>query len=106
MWAFSPNGSPITGTLEKMTGTALTSCDGFERAPDGKLEYHHIGQTDVDWDSQETDTKDGEPLFVDEDGNSWKASQLILCETEEFEDPAEAARAAANEAEAGNVEPA
>ena len=69
MGKYSPIGSMIRGTLETITGCALISFND-----DGSWDYD--GETDVWWDEQRTLTKDGEDLFVDEAGYSWKASEL------------------------------
>jgi hypothetical protein len=89
MYAWSPTGSGILGTLEIIQGRCDTFRDGFSRAADGTLEYDHSGNgTEMFWDGAETASKDGESLFLDEDGEEWKESELIL--TEDDEPPADA----------------
>ena len=69
----SPTGDEIIGTLEILQGIAnilAISEDGSD------IEY--AGDTDVDWDSQETKTVDGgKTVFVDESGEYWTFDKLI-----------------------------
>lgn len=74
----SPTGSKIIGTYDTIQATALVY--GFRSGPNGLLEYEYAGETEVDWDSQETIMKDGERTFVDGEGNVWRESQLVITE--------------------------
>ena len=73
----SPSGSPIVGTLEKLTGVARCTIHA-----DGVRTYDSGEGTEIDWDSQETVVRDGKVIFVDEDGEEWTFDQL----TQEQED--------------------
>lgn len=70
--AYTPVGKRIIGTLENVTGTALLL--GFD--PETK-EHIYAGQTDIDWNSQvtQTDRLSG-PMYVDEIGDIWFRHQL------------------------------
>ncbi len=54
MQAFAPNGSPILGTLEKLSGRAEITPGSYEKKPDGTLNYDHQGGTEIFYDDQET----------------------------------------------------
>lgn len=75
----SPSGSPIIGTNDLVRATAYIE-DGSFRFLDGKLDFEFIGDSDVDWDSQSTTRINGERTFVDEEGDVWLESQLIITE--------------------------
>lgn len=70
----APNGQVIVGTHE--TASATCSVGGW-RNEDGTIGYDHSGDTDYSDPDTET-TPDGEPLFVDYDGNLWRQSQLFV----------------------------
>jgi hypothetical protein len=85
MIATSPTGVAIIGTLEMVPGTALITTDSFEKNAKGEITFDHDGETEIDWDGQETQTKNGKELFVDEDGGIWTEDQLVLKETDDDE---------------------
>ena len=60
----------IKGTLDTIIGIALIS----DIEPDGAPVY--IGETDVLWDSQESKTRDGETVWISEDGEEYLTSQI------------------------------
>jgi len=70
----APDGTDVVGTLEVVPGTAQVS---GVRLVDGRLDIDHGGETELDWEDQDTVEVDGELIFVDADGSYWKASQLI-----------------------------
>lgn len=88
---FAPDGTRIVSTLEIITGT----CDINDAMPitqkeDGTFEFEWAGGTDVDWDSQETVTRDAtnggfvmQRVFIDEDGGEWLEGELVLREPED-----------------------
>ena len=71
----SPDGVKIIGLQAVIHGVALAT---FGRSPGGTLfDYEYAGETSVDWDSQQTVLNEhGTPLFADEDGGLWSASDL------------------------------
>jgi len=79
--AFSPEGLPIVGTLERVLGV----CPGvFECQADGTIMFEPGGETKLWWDSQETVSRapggnEGEPhrVFLDENMNEWLECDLI-----------------------------
>lgn len=80
----APNGSPIIGTADTIPGTALA--DTYDVEPDGSLTPNYVGETDVYWDGQTTNTDaNGETLYVAEDGNEWPESQLRRVPADEDE---------------------
>jgi hypothetical protein len=73
----APNGELIIGTAEMVLCTA--NIDGI--SDDGMPDY--TGDTDVHWDTQETQTKNGKILFVCESGDEWTFDQLNKVEDDE-----------------------
>ena len=73
----SPNGHRIIGTSDVILATAMIS--GISE--DGEPEYY--GESEVNWDSQETRERDGKILFVCEDGEEWTFDQLKPGEPDE-----------------------
>ncbi len=55
----SPNGSPVTGTVEQMLGVGGIA--GIEVTPDGSWDVEYNGCTDVIWDT-ETSANEGPDL--------------------------------------------
>lgn len=80
MRAFAPNGSPIVGTAEIVYATALVSEASYQRAEDGSLDFEYDGETEIDWDTQETQKEKGQRLFIAEDGQTWRETQIVLRE--------------------------
>lgn len=66
----SPTGSPIVGTLERITGRA--DIQGIH--DDGTPEY--AGNTEIFWDDQATVMRDGKLVFLDFDGGEWTFDEL------------------------------
>jgi len=76
----SPNGSAIVGTYDLVPATARI--DGIH--DDGTPEY--AGESDVWWDDQKTQERDGKILYVDEDAKTWTFDQLTAIPDEEDEE--------------------
>ena len=76
----SKDGSRITGSKERVYGAA--NILDFEE--DGEPNY--AGETDVDWDSQETVMCDGEPIYYDDDGDEYLRSECRLLSEEQYEE--------------------
>jgi hypothetical protein len=74
MKAVSPEGEEIIGTLEIVEGT---SCADVSLSEEGRLKVDYCGQTDVDWNSQQTKTDRGERLFVCSRHAVWRESQVL-----------------------------
>ena len=93
-------GSPIVGTLETLQASARTLEAGFNRDKAGAIEFNHEGYTDVYWNSQQTLTRQGETVFVDEAGDEVVESEIELSDEEAtpFAKPGEAALAGARPA--------
>jgi len=71
-------GRKITGTLEKLLGTANICPDSFEFKDGELVDFDHEGYTNVDWDSQETaKAENGDRIFVDEDGNEVQEKDVV-----------------------------
>jgi len=75
----APNGQQIIGTAEKVLCTA--SIDGID--DDGLPDY--AGGSEVHWDTQETQTRDGKILFVCENGDEWTFDQLTKVDDDDEE---------------------
>lgn len=73
---YAPNGKCITGTLEMIPGIAQVL--NVEVSLDGVLEPVWEGETDVDWDGQETQYEGFERIYIDADGTRWRESELVL----------------------------
>jgi hypothetical protein len=83
MRAYSPTGSLIVGTLERIPGVADIHTDSFARTDQGVVTFEFGGETDVDWDGQETicrPGKDGKSyvVYVDAVGDEWTEDQITL----------------------------
>jgi hypothetical protein len=64
----------IVGTYERVYGT----CRILDPSINGnKIEFEHCGETKMDWDSQETVTRRGQRLFVDDGHNIWTEAQVV-----------------------------
>ena len=74
---YAPTGQRIVGTLERVKGVALIETEVIQH-PNGGLTYVYQGETQIDWDSQQTVEKNGGPVFVDEAGGHWNAAQITL----------------------------
>lgn len=85
MYAYAPNGSPILGTLEQLSGRAEISCDSFKKTGDGKVDFEWEGGTEIFYDDQVTVTLEKERVFLAEDGTEWRESELVLEEEEREE---------------------
>ena len=85
----APNGKEIIGTLEILHGIAMI--DDPHVAGKGEKNNHqrkntkrnrfgfeYAGDTDVNWDGQETVVRKGERIFVDASYDEWPESQLKL----------------------------
>ena len=84
MRAMSPTGAAITGTLEKVYGVAQIGETDWTRAPGtGLLEFEYGGYTEIDWNSQVSVLRDLERVFVDENGEDWLESEIVLEDDEE-----------------------
>lgn len=66
----SPTGSKIIGTLERLTGVATLSTINDDGTP------NYLGKTDIFWDDQETATREGEIIFLDQNGAEWTFGEL------------------------------
>lgn len=80
MKAFAPNGEPIMGTYETCPGRADTIEDSFARDAHGQITYEHEGTTEFFYEGQETVKVQNEIVFLDEKGNEWRESQLVLAD--------------------------
>lgn len=79
--------SPIVGTAERIYGTARLVVDSFARDEAGELSFDHNGQTDVDWNSQETLDREGWIVFVDDDGEEVPENEIELIDGDEDDGP-------------------
>ena len=78
MVLISPLGTRIIGTLERLRGRAEI-IDGSVRAdPTGGFKFEYEGTTHVFWDDQETVKRDGERIFLDEEGTEFAENTLLL----------------------------
>jgi hypothetical protein len=78
----SPAGKLIAGTLERMCGRAKIVPGSAKQNEAGGIEFDYDGSTDIFWDEQHTVTREGELVFLDEDGNDYLESELRLVPAE------------------------
>ena len=76
----SPEGKPITGTLESLRGRANIVPGSARKDDAGGLEFEYEGETEIFWDEQCTVVRDDERVFLDEEGNEFAESELLLVE--------------------------
>lgn len=77
----SPNGVPINGTLERLTGRAeISGIDPETGAPE------YSGGTEIFYNDQQTVERGGMIVFLDEAGDEWTFDQLALDPDAEEED--------------------
>jgi hypothetical protein len=69
----SPTGARIIGTSDLIPGTALARVT----MTNGVLDIEPSGETKIHWCAQETEQRDGEDLYEDEYGDTWKGSELL-----------------------------
>jgi hypothetical protein len=78
----APNGLPIIGTFE------ICPCRSriaqFWRNSDGTLDFDYSGASDMFFEEQRIVERKNERVFLDEEGNEWRESQLIVIETAGF----------------------
>src|SRR5256885_13081817 len=74
MKAVSPEGNKIIGTLDVVRGTARAD---VALGSNGTLNIEYQGETEVDWDSQETKTENGERLFVCSQRKVWRENEVV-----------------------------
>jgi hypothetical protein len=74
----APDGTLILGTLERLSGRAEIS--GATRNPDGKYELDYSGGTEIFYDDQVTEMRDGQRVFLDEAGEEYLENELVLVE--------------------------
>jgi hypothetical protein len=87
MQAYSPTGVLITGTYEMCPCRANIQLGSFQRAKDGTLIFEWEGSSDMFWDGQTAETRDGKVIYLDENGDEWLEDQIVL--REEDSDPTE-----------------
>lgn len=80
---FAPNGARIIGSSDTVLCRAEIRC--FDE--NGDPEYD--GYTEVWWDSQETKTRGGKPLYEDENGEEWTLDQCERVECDACGEPLE-----------------
>lgn len=80
---YAPDGTEITGTYEKVFGEALIANFDVTRNADGTFDFAYAGGTEINWNSQVTVTRQGQRVFVDEDGGEWLENELVLREDED-----------------------
>lgn len=79
--ATAPNGKAIIGTVETLQ--AVAHLVAVTRGEGGELEVEYDGSTDIEWDTQATLRRDGERIFLDEEHNEWKESDLTFTPSED-----------------------
>jgi hypothetical protein len=81
---YAPNGRPIVGTSEKLSGVAWILEVGPKDPDTGEFELEYDGETEIDWNSQATERGQFEPdgkehrVFLDDRGCEWPENVLEL----------------------------
>ena len=78
----SPHGDSIVGTSDIVRATALISGINDDGSP------VYAGQSEIDWDSQATKTRDGCIVYLCEAGEEWTFDQLVKAEEDEGDEDA------------------
>lgn len=73
-------GGELKGTVENVPGVALAT---FTRNADGTVETEYVGETEIDWDGQTTETLEDEPLVVCEHGCTFPETEIDWGDDEE-----------------------
>ena len=79
--AFSPDGTPIRGTYDRMY--AIAEMFSVDVDQDGSISPAYVGESEIDWDSQCPEQEEGEDLYIDDDGYTYRFSQLKFLEVKE-----------------------
>lgn len=67
---FTKDGIELCGTLETLSGVALV----HSVEEDGAINYS--GQTDIWWDGQQTVERNGQRVWVDDEGEEYLESEI------------------------------
>ena len=77
-------GARIVATLERLYGRARLNPDGFSRSPNGGITHEAGGEgTDLDWNSAETVLRNGQQVYIDQEGDEVLAAGVELYGPEE-----------------------
>lgn len=71
----------ITGTLDLVPGRAVLN--GATRLPDGTLDIEWYGETEMFWDDQKTVQRNGQDVYLDDDGNEYLESEIEVIEDDD-----------------------
>lgn len=74
----SPDGTRIVATLERLSGRAMLEPGSARRKPEGSLEFDYEGTTEILWDEQKTIVRNGQRIFLDEEGGEYPENELRL----------------------------
>lgn len=83
MRAISRNGSDIIGRYETCPCRAEILPGSFERSASGKIAFEWLGGTEMFYDAQEPIKKDGQSVFLDENGDEWTEDQITLVDDDD-----------------------
>jgi hypothetical protein len=78
----APNGLPIVGTPEVCPCRSRIA--QFWRNRDGTLDFDYGGASEMFFEEQRIVQRRRERVFLDEQGNEWRESQLIVIEAASF----------------------
>lgn len=75
----SPKGTKIVGTCEIVEATAgIADVLGVDPDHPDRYDIDWEGYTEIIWETQQTMVRDGQRVFVDEEGNTFRESELTL----------------------------
>ena len=74
----APNGLPITGSFEICPCRSIIA--QFWRVDGGTRDFDYSGDSEMFYEEQRIVERDNQRVFLDEEGNEWLESQLIVTE--------------------------
>jgi hypothetical protein len=83
----SPDGTRIVATLERLSGRAMLEPGSARRKQEGGLEFDYEGTTEILGDEQKTIVRNGQRIFLDEEGGEYPENELRLA-PEGIDEPA------------------
>lgn len=67
----TPKGTQIIGTQDQVLATAFIDPKSVQVDERGHLTFKFVGESQIHWDTQETELVDKRPVFVCSAGDSW-----------------------------------
>ena len=71
-------GAAVRTTLERIYGSSPVIEESFEQSDDGAIGFTQGDGTELCWDTAGTVERNGETIFIDENGDEVRASEVEL----------------------------